>query len=413
MVEDGVLVAPPGQPLGTGQPPHGRMHQSRQEAQPVERVLQLCARRSLDIADQAELAVLGAQLDAAAWRELGTRARAEGLEGLVLAHASAAGLLSQMPPEVATALLEAYRTAWIGNRRLRGVLAEVLAAFAARGVEAMAVKGVALALRYYGELALRPAGDLDLLVHRADFATCRAALQALGCRPHPSAGHPRAFYPLLFRALVYQHPSGLTIELHWELVSLPAYLPRLRADTGLWARAEHIELLGQPARYLSPADELRYLALHAVVQHADLRRTIWLVDMAELVRSLPPSWDWAAFAAETVGLGLAGPVAAALLAAEKLGPLPLPHGIIERLMLAGAAPHERRAWRHSVGPEAGVRRPGAVLRALRRQDSMADRAALLWHLFGRARRRWLRSASRRDGRAGGCAAEAVTTATLE
>jgi Uncharacterised nucleotidyltransferase len=354
----------------------------------IERVLHLCARRTLGPTDEAELATAGAQLDTMAWREVGVRARTEGLEGLVLTHAATAGLLRQMPPEVTSDLLEAYRAAWIGNRQLRGVLAEVLAAFAARGVEAMAVKGVALALRYYGEPALRPAGDLDLLVRRADLAACRTALEALGCRPYLSRGQPRGFYPLLFRALVYLHPSGLTIELHWELTSLPAYLPRLRADIGLWTRVEHIEVLGQPAHYLVPADELRYLALHAIVQHAENRRMIWLVDISELVRSLPPSWDWDAFVEETVLLGLARPVAAALLAAQELGPLPVPSAALERLCRAATAARERRAWRHSLGSEAGVRRPGAVLRALRWQDSMVDRAVFLWHLIRRAQRRW-------------------------
>lgn len=361
-------------------------------ADPVERVLTLCARRALDLAARLDLYEVGASLDAAAWRELATRALDEGLAGLVLAHVSESGLFERMPGEAAETLLDAYRIAWIGNRRLRGVLAEVLAAFAARGVEATCVKGVALALRYYGEPALRPAGDLDLLVRRADVARCRAALEGLGCRAQPGMGSPRQFYPLFFRALVYTHPSGLVIELHWELITLPAYLPRLRADDALWARADQIEILGQRARYLAPADELRYLALHAIVQHADTRRAIWLVDIAELVRALPSSWDWDAFVAETRRLGLAGPVMAALLAARQYGPLPVPRGALDALIRGSATLREQRAWLRSFGRDVGAQVPGSVLRHLRAQDTLVDRVILFYWLVGRARRRWLRQA---------------------
>lgn len=360
--------------------------------QPLDRVLALCARRTLSTADQAELLRIGASLDASDWREVVARARVNGLDGLLLEHINDADLLNRMPPDLINTLLGSYRAAWIGNRRLRGMLAEILAAFAARGVETIAVKGIALALRYYGEPALRPAGDIDLLVRRSDVATCAAALEALGCRPQAGMRNPHDFYPLLYRTLVFHYASDLSIELHWELTTLPLYLPRMRANQALWDRAEHIEVLGQPARYLAPADELRYLALHAIVQHGDMQRAIWLVDIAELVRSLPPTWDWDAFVAETRSLGLASPVLAALLAARQLGSLPVPQQALEALSRASTSRDEQHAWRRSFGRDAGVQLPNAALRHLHVQDTLSDRVTLFWRLIGRARRRWLRQA---------------------
>ncbi|MDE3230406.1 MAG: sugar transferase [Chloroflexota bacterium] len=359
---------------------------------PLDRMLTLCARRTLSDRDRAAMLEVGASLDAAAWREVGARARVNGLEGLLLEHLTAVGLLDQAPTDLVSALLGNYRAAWIGNRRLRGMLAVILEALAARGVEAIAVKGVALALRYYGEPALRPAGDIDLLVRREDIPICADALESLGCHPHLGMGNPREFYPLFFRTLVYQFSADVTIELHWELTNLPLYLPRLRASEELWARAERIEIAGQPARYLAPADELRYLALHAVVQHGDVQRAIWLVDIAELVRNLPPDWDWDAFAAETANLGLASPTLAALLAAWRYGSLPVPRQALEALRRATTSREERRAWERSFGRDAGVRLPDAAMRHLRAQDTLADRLTLFWRLAGRAQRRWLRQA---------------------
>lgn len=360
--------------------------------QPLDRLLALCARRTLGATDQAELLQIGVSLDESDWREVVARARVNGLDGLLLEHINDAGLLNRMPPDLITTLLGSYRAAWIGNRRLRGMLAKILAAFAARGVETIAVKGIALALRYYGEPALRPAGDIDLLVRRSDVTACAAALEALGCLPQAGMGNPHDFYPLLYRTLVFRYAADLSIELHWELTTLPLYLPRMRVNQALWDRAEHIEVLGQPARYLAPADELRYLALHAIVQHADMQRAIWLVDIAELVRSLPPTWNWDAFVAETRSLGLASPVLAALLAARQLGSLPVPQQALEALSRASTSRDEQRAWRRSFGRDAGVQLPNAALRHLHVQDTLSDRVTLFWRLMGRARRRWLRQA---------------------
>src|SRR5262249_46646985 len=162
-------------------------------------------------------------------------------------------------------LKAAYCNTLVGNRRLQRELSTILAACAARQVEVLPFKGVALAARYYQELALRPVGDLDLLVQRADVARCVEAIGAGGFRPVPGYGSPLDPQVLRFFVMQYAKERGPTVEVHLALCRLPPYHRGL-AVTAVWRRAEVISLWGQPARYLAPQDELRYLSFHYAAQ---------------------------------------------------------------------------------------------------------------------------------------------------
>jgi hypothetical protein len=306
---------------------------------------------------------------------------------LVLEHTSAGGLLEAMPEAVADSFLSAYRRDWIRNRRLRGEHAQVIQTLSAAGIEIMPIKGVQLAERCYGELALRPIVDLDLLVHRQDLPAIEAMLAELGYLPVHGTSRKFDFYELVHNALVFCRHSDQLIELHWQLANLPAYLPRF-APRDLWRRAVPSEFAGLPVRGLSPEDELRYLCFHYAAQHQSTR-LIWLVDIAELANSLPADWRWQAFVDETIELGLATPVAVALgQAHDKLG-AHVPEEILPQLRRASATRRERTAWSSAA---VVFRRPDSLLRYMLVQSNAADLLALARALAARAWRRWRRGA---------------------
>lgn len=74
-------------------------------------------------------------------------------------------------------------------------LIRIVECLAALGIEVMPYKGVALAELAYGDIALRHAGDIDLLIRSRDFARTRDAVRELGYTPHLalSAAEERAY----------------------------------------------------------------------------------------------------------------------------------------------------------------------------------------------------------------------------
>jgi hypothetical protein len=210
-------------------------------------------------------------------------------------------------------------------------LERVLGSFAASGVRALVLKGAALALAHYPDPALRPMGDLDLLVPRSQWGEAVRALEALDWAVYDVAEHGAGF----------TGPGGGRLELHVALTSCPAVFPVAFDD--LFARALPLGH-GLPGRRLADEDTLVHLALHAAFQHGFRVRLGQYLDFERL---------------------LVGPLA------------------LERLLAAvGAA----RAWRPLACSL-------AVVQALLGTEPPAPAAdALAAHVPARARR-WIRSSA--------------------
>jgi hypothetical protein len=166
-------------------------------------------------------------------------------------------------------------------------LAEVLGLLAARGLRAAPLKGPALAERLYPDPALRPSGDLDVLVAPADLEAAVAALGAGGfvLQRGPLERHARRHG----HHLALSAPGLAPLELHFRPLS--AFSSDLPAAE-LLGRARPRRLAsGAEVLVLAPEDELVVLAVHAVEHQA--RRPGWILDLL-LLLDATPALDWGA-----------------------------------------------------------------------------------------------------------------------
>ncbi len=334
------------------------------------------------------------RLDEAQWRQLLAQAQIHGMAPLVFWRLAQADLLTAIPAPIAAAFKDEYLQTLINNRRMQTVFREVVSALGAEDIRVMALKGLALARRYYHDVALRPMTDMDLLVRQADVPRAVATLRRLGYRAADGMGSPFGFYSLTSAVVVYARPRSLSIELHWELFGRTVYRRSLPA-AAVWTRALEISIFDQSVRYLHPRDELWYLCIHAAIEHR-LERLIWLVDIAELVESLPSDWDWQRFTQETVAARVALPVAAALAYCCAYLRLSAPTDALERLYEAADAPEERATCEAAQADllsaewiqmaAASVHRP--TERAIFLRGVLAPRRATLDVLYGHAAARW-------------------------
>ncbi|HEV8191187.1 MAG TPA: nucleotidyltransferase family protein [Ktedonobacterales bacterium] len=345
-------------------------------------LLRLCGRRTLAEPVPSFLREIGLRLAPAEWEALLERAQPHGMGPLVFAHAAQAGLLAAMPARVTASLKEAYCRSLVANRVMQEDLATVLAAFAVQGVSAIAVKGVLLAARYYGEAALRPSSDMDLLVSHGNLARAASIVEGLGYAPISEHATLLDDLALRFRQLRFEKAGAPALELHVELSSLPGYHAAF-AGRAIWERTEAADCRGVSALCLGRGDELRHLCLHFAVQHAG-ERLIWLVDIAEAVRSWPRDRSWSAFVDETIALGLATPVAVSLaLARDRLG-LDVPDAMLAGMAEAMSSPRERTTWRVASLPFSS---PERAMRHFLALPSPLERLAFLRSLSVSALRR--------------------------
>jgi len=168
----------------------------------------------------------------------------------------------------------AIRAAGVESQRLAD-LREVLAALTGRGIEALILKGSALAYQIYGSPELRPRGDTDLLIARDALEAARDALRGLGFTETPGSGDEHGVRQALFTR------GPHTYDVHWSVANTAVFEGVLPFDE-LRRRAVALPRIAEDARGLSLVDALLLACVHRVAHHHDSDRLIWLCDIALL-----------------------------------------------------------------------------------------------------------------------------------
>jgi len=181
-------------------------------------------------------------------------------------------------------------------------LLEILRLFDRVPIPAMPFKGVVLASAAYGDIAKRPAGDLDLLIYRRDLNRATSILQERGYELKTTVladGSPAEKDNFEFH--FERELDGAVIELRWRLELTQ---PRFRQDLGMewvWPRRSTAELVGAQVPNLDPVSTLLVLCMHGS-KHG-WTRMIWVCDVSKLLESQPQlDWDFAISEAKRVGL---------------------------------------------------------------------------------------------------------------
>ncbi len=139
------------------------------------------------------------------------------------------------------------------------VAGQVLDGFRRHGIPVIALKGLALAERFYRLPWLRAARDIDLLVRRADQPAAERVLAEAGFRL--TSGRRMPFEPFHASWIHPERRVGRMIELHWEVT--PGDSP-VRFDVERWWREARSAEIRAGTVLLPPADdEVVYLAWHA------------------------------------------------------------------------------------------------------------------------------------------------------
>lgn len=163
-------------------------------------------------------------------------------------------------------------------------LARLLADCAARGVDTVLLKGMALAYTAYAAPHLRPRVDTDVMIRRDALPTIERILAAHGWT-HPA--EPDRELSATQSHYVKDGPAGTIshIDVHWKIAN-----PRVFADAvsfdELHDRAVAVPSLGIRARACSATDALLHACIHRVAHHDDAIDLLWLWDIHLLTERL-------------------------------------------------------------------------------------------------------------------------------
>jgi hypothetical protein len=188
------------------------------------------------------------------------------------------------------------------------------------------LKGSVLASQVYGNLALRHAGDIDLLVASRHLELADHLLQTdyrrvLPNFPLTASQHQR--FTRVMNHFEYWHKQGnLRLELHWRPIQdkSPAALDLSQLSDG----ASAVILGGSTLPALSLRDNVLYLCGHG--WHHFWYNLFWLVDLAEIIRQ-NSAIDWPQLITWASAVGLLPQLVLGVALAHKLLDAPLPEAI--------------------------------------------------------------------------------------
>jgi hypothetical protein len=252
----------------------------------VRRLLTFCARPRMPAALQSELFDRIGRVNA--WDEVLQVAECHGLGPLLYWHLRTAG---HVPADVKLQLRGVYlRNQFANGVRLRA-LGAVLDALGAQGIDARVLKGPALFRLVYGDPALRPISDLDILVLSRDALRAQDALEALGYEAATKAsGASLTHHHHLPMLTQWVEGVRLQVEIHHDALSRD-YRASMRLG-GDREPATVVEVEGRPALALGLHDMLWHLCQHLVGPLPRPLRLIWIADIAGLAEVFTDRIDW-------------------------------------------------------------------------------------------------------------------------
>lgn len=312
----------------------------------------------------------------ASWPGILEYALKHGLAGLLYRTISKLDFIS---PAILAPIREAALEQASRNCFLVGELLEILSIFGRLQIEAVALKGPELALRFYGHLSTREFYDLDILVHPADIERARTALEERGYHAPPITSSIADLSRRGHNHLTFvRHDGAAEVEIHW---ALNTWLERAALEqTGIWSRVRGITIANQPVPVLCIEDTLLFLCIHGFKHRWS--RLNWLIDIAYIVRS-QEALDWGAVIRRSREVGCYRILLSGLgLAASLLGSVIPPD--VEQLIQADPSTFNlveqvRSAILHAR-PIAG---PDAILYTLRARECLRDHLVLTMRLFRR------------------------------
>ena len=229
-----------------------------------------------------------------------------------------------VPSSALAALRQSYERNVYKSLFLARELIRILDCLDAIGVEVVPYKGIVMAEVYYGDMALRRSGDMDLFVRGRDVSRIKKAVRELGYAQRvPVPEDAEEDYIASGYECTFDSPAGKNLlELQWALQ------PRFYAVDfdmeGLFERAVSVSVAGRAVKTPCAEDLVLVLSVHAA-KHV-WERLIWLCDIAQILKRENLNWEWVQARARQFGIERILHITLLLANRFLTAPIPVPIG---------------------------------------------------------------------------------------
>ena len=256
-----------------------------------------------------------------------------------------------IPAQLREKLRLVHHEYWADNQKRFWHLQQLLPWFESNGFPTMVLKGMALSILYYRDMALRPMSDLDILVPEDHAAEVVGRLIGKGWTSDyylPSAPKERYFYRHT-HAIPLRHPDYGDLDLHWHVLSEATFRG---ADQYFWDDSVPLAVNAIQARALNPTDQLLHTCVHGFKAN-ELPPIRWVADAVTILRT--GQMDWTRLVGLAKELRVTVPLRSSLSFLRATFPTPIPEEVVGELEAVRLDRAERRYFEKLVHRNVGWR----------------------------------------------------------
>jgi hypothetical protein len=261
-----------------------------------DRLLLYFCRKEIDVGITDK--IIGAEKNNLDWDSFLKKARENGVSAVVYSKLNKIKKdCPYIPPHVFEGLKKIYYMNATKNSLIFEELGRMLETFRKIGIQIIVLKGAALAEKIYGNLALRPMTDVDLLAKKEELFRLDEQMKTLGYRPSDIAIDDidlssTYLTTVDYRSLASNPPS---FHVHWHFVnsSVPneSYIKDIKIED-IWRDAEKTKIANVETLAMAPHHLLIHLSEHALRITHSLSKLSLLCDISEAVNYYQERLDW-------------------------------------------------------------------------------------------------------------------------
>ena len=272
------------------------------------------------------------------WDALVEKGLRHGVASLLHSYLSRWAARHKVPAGISRRLENIYYANALRAVRAEEQLSDILSCLGENGVEAVLLKGLFLSKSVYQNIALRPIGDIDLLIHRDDIVQTHSLLHGIGFVLAPGSFPLKYYREVHFHAMYVRDsgPGSIPLEIHWGLQDRFNLL-RVGLDE-IWSRVRPWTIGKHSISAMCPEDLLTYLCYHAekhtcfsryiedfshIGPEAVLGNTVsaellWYADILRLIHLEGHAIAWGRLAERCRRWGIEGEVYASLAVTDRV-----------------------------------------------------------------------------------------------
>ncbi len=219
-------------------------------------------------------------------------------------------------------LLHTYLASAARNMRHYHQLLDLVIKMSVENIPVILLKGSHLAELVYGNLALRPMSDMDLLIKPDNLQQADRLLR------HEGYSSSELFQGHSFEHLApYRKSNSVTIEIHHNITE-PPFSKRFAIEE-LWVRALEENIENTKVLTLSPEDLLLHLSSHVSIHHGFSFGITPYLDIAKSIDFYSDQLDWTILRERSETWGMQRALYLVLALSEKLIGMPVPSEFFE------------------------------------------------------------------------------------